>query len=135
MGTWGPGNFDSDDAVDYVSEVIRGFVGTVEQWFAQGRANLDDQGEGRLMPTVEMISVLCDWCRGGPPAIRVVAPPRPGVVRRWKQQYLEIYDEQIGDLLPREGFAAERHAHIVRTFDRLEVLATGGWDERPATSS
>jgi hypothetical protein len=36
MGTWGPGNFDSDDAVDYVSEVIRGFVGTVEQWFAQG---------------------------------------------------------------------------------------------------
>jgi hypothetical protein len=46
----------------------------VEQWFAQGRANPDDKGEGRLMPTVEMISVLCDWCRGGPPAIRMVAP-------------------------------------------------------------
>ena len=79
MGTWGPGNFDSDDGVDYLSEVIRGFVDTVEQWFAQGRAGLDDLGEGRLMPTVEMISVLCDWCRGGPPSIRVVAPPRPGV--------------------------------------------------------
>jgi hypothetical protein len=26
MGTWGPGNFDSDDAVDYLSEVIGGFV-------------------------------------------------------------------------------------------------------------
>ena len=135
MGTWGPGNFDSDDAVDYVSEVVRGFVGTVEQWFAQGRANMEDQGEGRLMPTVEMISVLCDWCRGGPPAIRMVAPPRPGVIRQWKQQYLEIYDEQIGDLLPREGFAPERRAHIVRTFDRLEVLAADFWDERPVTSS
>jgi hypothetical protein len=135
MGTWGPGNFDSDDAVDYVSEVIGGFVDSVERWFAQGRASLDDEGEGRLMPTVEMISVLCDWCRGGPPAIRVIAPPRPGVVRRWKQQYLEIYDEQIGDLLASEGFAPERRAHIVRTFDRLEVLATGGWEERPATSS
>ena len=54
MGTWGPGNFDSDDAVDYLSEVIRGFVDTVEQLFAQGRSSLDDQGEGRLMPTVEM---------------------------------------------------------------------------------
>jgi hypothetical protein len=101
MGIWGPGNFDSDDAVDYLSEVIRDFVDTVEQWFAQGRASLDDQGEGRLMPTVEMISVLCDWCRGGPPAIRVVAPPRPGEVQRWKQRYLEIYDAQIDALLPR----------------------------------
>ena len=55
-GHLGPGNFDSDDAVDYLSEVIRGFVDNVEQWFAQGRARLDDQGEGRLMPTVEMIS-------------------------------------------------------------------------------
>jgi hypothetical protein len=74
VGIWGPGNFDSDDAVDYLSEVIRDFVDTVEQWFAQGRASLADRGEGRLMPTVEMISVLCDWCRGGPPAIRMVAP-------------------------------------------------------------
>jgi hypothetical protein len=135
MGTWGPGNFDSDDGVDYLSEVIRGFVDTVEQWFAQGRAGLDDLGEGRLMPTVEMISVLCDWCRGGPSAIRVVAPPRPGVIRRWKQQYLELYDEQIDDLLPREGFGPERRAHIARTFDRLEVLATEGWEERRATPS
>lgn len=135
MGIWGPGNFDSDDAVDYLSEVIRDFVDTVEQWFAQGRASLDDQGEGRLMPTVEMISVLCDWCRGGPPAIRVVAPPRPGVVQRWKQRYLEIYDAQIDALLPREGFAPERRAHIVRTFDRLEVSATDFWEEGPVTSS
>ena len=137
MGTWGPGNFDSDDAVDYLSEVIGGFVGNVEQWFAQGRASLDDQGEGRLMPTVEMISVLCDWCTGGPPAIRVVAPPRPGLVRRWKQQYLEIYDAQIDGLLPPGGdsFGPERRAHIVRTFDRLEVLATDFWEEDPVTSS
>ncbi len=137
MGTWGPGNFDSDDAVDYLSEVIRGFVDTVEQLFTQRRASLDDQGEGRLMPTVEMIGVLCDWCQGGPPAIRVVTPPRPRVIRRWKQQYLEIYDEQIdGLLLPgKEGFGPERRAHIVRTFDRLELLATEGWEEDPATPS
>jgi hypothetical protein len=87
------------------------------------------------MPTVEMISVLCDWCRGGPPAIRVVVPPHPGVVRRWKRQYLEIYDEEIDGLQPVEGFAPERRAHIVRTFDRFEVLATEGWEQRPATPS
>ena len=57
------------------------------------------------------------------------------MIRRWKQQYLELYDEQIDDLLPREGFAPERRAHIVRTFDRLEVLAMEGWEERRATSS
>ena len=120
-----------------MSEIVDGFVETVEQLFAQGRASLADRGEGRLMPTVEIISVLCDWCRGGPPAIRVVAPPRPGVVRRWKQRYLEIYDEQIdGLLLPgKEGFGPERRAHIVRTFDRLELLATDFWGDGPATPS
>jgi hypothetical protein len=136
VGTWGPGNFDGDEAVDYVSEVVDGFVDTVAQVFAQGRASLDDRGEGRLMPSVEMISVLCEWCRGAS-AIRVVAPPRPGVVRQWKQRYLEIYDEEIdGLLLPgKEHFGAERRAHIVRTFDRLELLATDFWEERPATPS
>ena len=133
MGTWGPGNFDSDDAVDYLSEIIRGFVDTVEQLFAQGRASLDDQGEGRLMPTVETIGVLCDWCQGGPPAIRVVAPPGPGVVRRWRHRYLEMYDEEIDGLLllGKEQFGPERRAHIVRTFDRLELLATDFWAARP----
>jgi hypothetical protein len=131
VGTWGPGNFDGDEAVDYLSEVVRGFVATVERLFAQGRASLDDRGEGRLMPTVEMISVLCDWCRGAPPAIRVAAPPRPGVVRRWKQQYVGIYDEEIDGLQPVEGFAPERRAHIVRTFDRLELLATDYWGDDP----
>jgi hypothetical protein len=137
MGTWGPGNFDSDDAVDYLSGIVRGFVETVEQLFAQGRAGLTDQGEGRLMPTVEMISVLCDWCQGGPPAVRVVVPPRPGMVRRWRQQYLQIYDEQIDGLLPPGGdsFGPERRAHIVRTFDRLEVLAMEGWEDDPVTPS
>jgi hypothetical protein len=137
MGTWGPRNFDSDDAVDYLSEVIRGFVDTVEQLFAQGRASLDDQGEGRLMPTVETIGVLCDWCQGGPPAIRVVAPPGPGVVRRWRHRYLEIYDEEIDGLLllGKEQFGPERRAHIVRTFDRLELLATDFWEDDPPTLS
>jgi hypothetical protein len=137
MGTWGPGNFDSDQAMDYVSEVVDGFVETVEQQFAQGRASLDDQGEGRLMPTVEMIGVLCDWCQGGPHAIRVVAPPDPGVVRRWRQRYLEIYDEQIDGLLQpgKDHFGPERRAHIVRTFDRLELLATDFWRDDPPTPS
>lgn len=81
------------------------------------------------MPTVEMISVLCDWCHG--------APPRPAVVQRWKRQYLEIYDAQIDGLLPPGGdsFGPERGAHIVRTFDRLELLATDFWEEGPVTSS
>jgi hypothetical protein len=129
MGTWGPGNFDSDCAFAYLCEVVDGLATTVEQLFVRGRASLDDQGEGRLMPTVEMISVLCDWCYG--------APPRPPVVRRWKRRYLEIYDDQIdGLLLPGgEGFGPERRAHIVRTFDRLEGLATDFWEERPATPS
>ena len=135
MGTWGPGNFDSDEAVDYVSGLVDGFVDTVEQLFAQGRADLDDQGEGKLMPTVEVISVLCDWCRSGAPAIREVTPPHPELIRRWKQQYLEIYDDQIDGLLPSEGFAEERRAHIVGTFDRLEVLAMEGWEEYPTTPS
>jgi hypothetical protein len=136
MGTWGPGNFDGDDAVDYVSKVVGGFVETVEQLFAQGRASLDDQGEGRLMPTVEMIGLLCDWCQGGPPAIRVVAPPDPGW---YGGEAAVLGDLRRGDrwaaAAGQEHFGPERRAHIVRTFDRLELLATDFWEERPVTSS
>jgi hypothetical protein len=67
----------------------------------------------------------------------VVAPPSPGVVRRWKQRYLEIYDEEIdGLLLPgKEQFGPERRAHVVGTFDRLELLAIDFWEDGPATPS
>jgi hypothetical protein len=68
-------------------------------------------------------------------AIRVVAPPGPGVVRRWRHRYLEIYDEEIDGLQPVEGFAPERRAHIVRTFDQLELLATDFWEDDPPTLS
>lgn len=46
MGTWGPGNFDSDDAFSYTNKVIEGFAESVEQVFAEGRAGLTDEGEG-----------------------------------------------------------------------------------------
>jgi hypothetical protein len=129
MGTWGPGNFDSDAALDYLGGVIDRLTDTVEELFAEERASLDDQGEGKLMPTVEMISVLCDWCSG--------APPHPPQILRWKRHYLEIYDDQIDGLLlaGKEGFGQERRAHIVRTFDRLVSLATDFWKEDPVTPS
>ena len=51
MDTWGPGNFDRDDAFAYTNKAIDGFAETVEQLFAEGRASLDEEGEGRFTPT------------------------------------------------------------------------------------
>ena len=132
MGTWAAGNFDSDGALDYVGSVIDRLVARINETFGdEDMARLDEDGEadrpGRREGVVE----------GGDRAVRPrhhgdackAAPPRPSIVSSWKTRYLAIFDEQIGELDPAEGYAAERRGVIDTTFTRLEMQARSFWRE------
>jgi hypothetical protein len=58
MGTWGSGNFENDGALDYLSQVASQLVTRIEQVFENDVAQLDEDGEWVLMPSVQILSVL-----------------------------------------------------------------------------
>jgi RNA polymerase subunit RPABC4/transcription elongation factor Spt4 len=116
MGVWGEGNFSNDGALDYVGTLVQQLVVRVQALFAsEYGADLDELGESELMPSVEIISVLCEHCNA--------VPPRASVVKRWRERYLRIYDEQIEMLDPDAEFKTKRRRVIEATFGKLERQA------------
>ena len=121
MGTWGAGNFENDDAGDYRDAVAREFIKRIEQTFDAGQAHLDEDGEGILIPSVQILSVLHE-------AIGC-APPNLARVISWKERYLRIYDEEIDGLEPKPDFKIRRREVIQETFEKLEQQAHEYWDK------
>ncbi len=114
MGTCGAGNFENDSALDYMGEVVDDLEAKIDSILADEDLSALDE-EGVLMPTVVMLSLLTDHCHA----------PSPGLdkVRRWKQQYLAIYDDQIDGFDPTPGHAEARRQVIAETFAKLEAQA------------
>ena len=118
MGTWGAGNFDNDAANDYIDDLCHELADQVEQCFAvEGGCDLEETGEGTLIPTIEILSVLCEYSSG--------LPPEPERVAEWKQKYLAIYDEEIDYLDPTPEHKVERRRVIEDTFAKLEKQSQG----------
>jgi len=113
MGTWGAGNFDSDGASDFIFEQIDRYVALINEIFAdeESRFRLDEDAETELMPSVEILLLMCEHCNG--------VLPKGLDISAWKQRYLEMYDAQIDGLEPVVGFKEERRAVIEQAFDRL----------------
>jgi hypothetical protein len=114
MGTWGAGNFANDAALDFIGHEIDRYITLINEIFAdEDRFRLDEDAEGELMPSVEILIVLCERCAGILPTGLDIAA--------WKQRYLEMYDAQIDGLAPVPGHKEERRAVIETTFDRLLI--------------
>ena len=112
MGTWGYGNFESDAALDFVDEQIDRFVAIITEIFADGqRFLLDEDGESQLMPSVEILILLCEHCGA--------LLPQEIDVAAWKRRYLEMYDAQIDGVSAAPGYKEARRAVIESSFDRL----------------
>lgn len=115
MGTWGPGNFDSDYALDFLSTEVRRHVTTIDGIMADAEAfQLDEDAESVLMPTVAILVLLCKHCHA--------LLPRAVNVQDWQTRYLAMYDRDIDGLEPKPDFKAQRRAVIIDTFERLQVL-------------
>jgi hypothetical protein len=116
MGTWGSGNFDNDNAMDYMNEVKDELIGRIEECLVDDDScALDEDGEGVLMPTLEILSVLAEHCRLGLPELETI--------QRWKARYLAVYDDSIDGLEPKPGYKEARRAMIEATFLKLEAQA------------
>jgi hypothetical protein len=111
MGTWGPGNFQNDGALDWLAEVVDELEETVLSRIDTPAADIDEEGESHLMPAVELLATLAD--RHG------AIPPHPDVVSAWAANYLQRYDGRIDALAPSADYKKERRDVIEATFDRL----------------
>jgi hypothetical protein len=99
-----------------MGEVEEELVGKIEEILAdEDRCSLDEDGEGVLMPTLSMLSVLHEHCKVGLPEVETI--------RRWKDCYLAVFDESIDDLEPQPGYKESRRAMIEATFLMLEAQA------------
>lgn len=122
MGTWGSGNFDSDSAMDIVDSLQSRWHRTIEKTLRDGRL---DVAEGIVMPLVALMV-----------SIEPMAPPEASVVADWRRRYIALFDAQIRTLDPAPGYAKQRRAAIVKTFDALaakvDALRRGKLPTRPA---
>jgi hypothetical protein len=116
MGTWGPGNFENDAALDFIDEEIDRHVRAIEAIFADSqRFSLDEDAEGELMPRVAILALLCE----------LGVLNNPADVSAWRARYLEMYDDQIDNLEPKGELKLQRRAVIAATFDTLIRLHEG----------
>ena len=130
MGTWGPGNFENDYALDYLDMVQRGLENYVQAILDHRptspgdypQASLDELGESRLVPTVAVMTVLHEALGG--------CLPRPETVADWGDRYLRVYDAEIDGLGAAPEFKEQRRRVIAETFRRLSELSTAYWQRR-----
>src|SRR4051812_1331736 len=109
-------NFANDGARGYLSMQTARLVATINEVFAdEERTSLDEDGESMLMPSVELLALLCE--RYGTP------PPKLATVKQWHEKYLAVYDREIDRLKPKADFKTARRQVIDRTFKWLEGLA------------
>ncbi len=120
MRTHGEDNFANDGARDYRAMLATQLVATIKAVMANpSRLELDEDGESLLMPSVEILALLCE--RTG------AAPPKPARVREWAEKYLAVYDDAIDDANPSEEFKTGRRKVIENTFHWLGSLADSYW--------
>lgn len=121
MGTFAEHNFGNDGAMDYLAMLTAKLVATITEVMADPeRMELEEDGESMLMPSVEILALLCERYDA--------KPPRPATVRQWGQKYLQMYDGCIDDLYPEGEYKLARRKVIDHTFRWLEGLAGSYWD-------
>jgi hypothetical protein len=121
MGTFAEHNFGNDGATAYLSVLTSKLIATIKEVCAdENRLEADEDGETLLMPSVEVLALLCE--RYG------AAPPKAETVRQWHQQYLAAFDATVGRLKFKADFKAARRKVIDNTFRWLEGLADGYWE-------
>ncbi|HVS35480.1 MAG TPA: DUF4259 domain-containing protein [Gemmataceae bacterium] len=117
---WGEGNFDNDGAKDFLSMQTMQLTATITAVAGDAsRLKLNEDGETLFMPSVELLALLCERYNA--------EPPRPAVVRQWRDKYLQVYDRGIDRLKTSAEFKAGRRKAIEKTFRWLESLADSFW--------
>lgn len=118
MGTWDTGIFDNDEALDLIGEIMDDLQGRIDQFFEDDDPSIED-GEGLVPPVIAVMQLLSVNCNA--------APPKPDLIARWKTKYLKLFDDQIDDLEPEDGFKTGRREVLARAFKQLETTSKSFW--------
>lgn len=119
MGTWGPGAFDNDYALDWVASLVDEQLMPTIDGFLQ-----HPQIDGDFDFAVAAVSVLN-------------AIMRESGTRPWRDDdvldgkpvraaFLKCFDEQIDGLKPQPGFKEEKRAALVALLDEMVRLLDEG---------
>lgn len=121
MGTFAEHNFGNDGAMEYLAMLTAKLVATITEIMADPeRMGLDEDGESMVMPSVEILALLCERYDA--------VPPRPHTVRQWSQKYLKMYDRCIDDVCSDADYKTARRKVIDHTFRWLESLSESYFD-------
>jgi hypothetical protein len=125
VGTWGTGNFEDDDALDYLAtEVADPLVAKMQSVFSDpSSAEPDEPSFREIIAAVEILCVLCERLNA--------VPPPPDTVAACHREYLRIWDAYEDPSLAEAEYLRHRRSVIASTFERLESLARS-WHRREA---
>ena len=121
MGTDSCHNFANNGAMDYLAMLTAKLVATIKEIMADPeRLALDEDGETMLMPSVDILALLCERYNA--------SPPKPATVQQWSQKYLQLYDDTIDEVNADSEYQIARRKAIEQTFRWLESLSESYWD-------
>ena len=121
MATFAEHNFGNDGAMEYLALLTAKLVATITEIVADPeRLELDEDGESMLMPSVEILALLCERYNA--------MPPKPATVHPWRQKYLAAYDHGIDKVTSDAHFKTARRKAIEQTFRWLVSLSESYWD-------
>ena len=116
MGEWTEDNFGNEGARDYLSMMTSKLVATIKEVMSDDeRLEPGEDGESLLMPSVEILALLCERCGA--------SPPRLSVVKQWHEKYLAAFDAGFAGMDPPTDLAPDRRRVIENTFRWLESLS------------
>jgi hypothetical protein len=116
MGTWSTGNFQNDQALDYLGSVMHSLIGKLEEIIEHPiRAEADEPSNFEVMAAVEIITVLCENLNA--------VPPKPDLVSKCQETFLTSWEKTIDGVGPVPGFKEERRAVIAASFEKLKAIA------------
>jgi hypothetical protein len=119
---WTEDNFGNDGARDYLAMLTAKLVATIREVIVDDeRIAPDEDGESLLMPSVEVLALLCERYDA--------APPRPTTVKQWHEKYLAAFDAGIDKMDPAPAFKTARRKVITKTFRWLESLSESYYDQ------
>ena len=116
MGNWGPGNFDSDAALEMAEVVLKVATSEIEAFCASARVSVEDLDD--IMAGVAIHLTLHEHCNASAPNL--------ALVRKLRKKVLRLYDKGIDSLEPAADYKRRRRAPIVKTLDRYERAAGMG---------
>jgi hypothetical protein len=114
-------NFGNDGARSYLAMLTAREVATISAVAGdETRLPPEEDGESMMMPSVEVLALLCERYNA--------EPPRPDIVQQWATLYLEAFDRSSIYRRARPGFKAARRKVIENTFRWLQGLADIWWE-------